>query len=63
MKMDNVKYSHVWTKKLFRDGLAQPALKSGDAEVIAYVKRTPGAIGYVSSTPAGVKVIRKVTAQ
>lgn len=63
MRMDTVKYNRLWTKKLFRDGLAQPAMKSGDAEVIAHVKRTPGAIGYVSAAPPGVKVIHKVSAQ
>jgi ABC-type phosphate transport system substrate-binding protein len=63
MQTDTNKYNRIWTKKLFRDGLAQPAMKSGDAEVIAYVKRTLGAIGYVSSTPSGVKIIRKLSAQ
>lgn len=63
MRMDTVKYNRLWTKKLFRDGLAQPAMKSGDTEVIAYVKRTPGAIGYVSTAKPGVKVIHKISAQ
>lgn len=58
MHMDAAKYNGIWTKKSFRDGLTPPAVKSGDAEVIEYIKRTPGAIGYVSTTPAGVKVIR-----
>jgi ABC-type phosphate transport system substrate-binding protein len=58
MHMDAVKYRSIWTKKSFRDGLTPPAVKTSDAEVIEYVKRTPGAIGYVSSTPAGVKVIK-----
>jgi ABC-type phosphate transport system substrate-binding protein len=58
MHMDITKYRSVWTKKSFRDGLTPPALKTGDAEVIEYIKRTPGAIGYVSSKPAGVKIIK-----
>ncbi|HSM98296.1 MAG TPA: hypothetical protein VLS47_04710, partial [Gallionella sp.] len=58
MHMDAAKYNGIWTKKSFRDGLTPPAVKSGDAEAIEYIKRTPGAIGYVSTTPAGVKVIR-----
>jgi ABC-type phosphate transport system substrate-binding protein len=58
MHMDAAKYNGIWTKKSFRDGLTPPAVKSGDAEVIEFIKRTPGAIGYVSSTPAGVKVIQ-----
>lgn len=59
IKLDATKYSSIWTKKGFRDGLNPPPVKSSDAEVIAAVKATPGAIGYVSSAPAGVKVIQK----
>ena len=58
MNMDTAKYNGIWTKKSFRDGLTAPAVKSGDAEVIEYIKRTPGAIGYVSARPPGVKVIQ-----
>ena len=58
MHMDAAKYNGIWTKKSFRDGLTPPAVKSGDAEVIEFVKRTSGAIGYASSAPAGVKVIQ-----
>ena len=58
MHMDTAKYNGIWTKKSFRDGLTPPAVKTGDAEVIEYIKRTPGAIGYVSSTPSGVKVVK-----
>lgn len=58
LHMDAAKYNGIWTKKSFRDGLTPPAVKSGDAEVIEYIKRTPGSIGYVSSSPAGVNVIQ-----
>ena len=58
MHMDAEKYNGIWTKKSLRDGLTPPAVRSGDAEVIEYIKQTPGAIGYVSITPAGVKVIQ-----
>jgi len=58
MQMDTVKYNRLWTRKLFRDGLAQPAMKPGDAAVSAYIRRTPGAIGYVSTVPPGVKIIQ-----
>ena len=58
MHMDAAKYNGIWTKKSFRDGLTPPSVKSGDAEVFEYVKRTPGAIGYVSSATAGVKIIQ-----
>jgi ABC-type phosphate transport system substrate-binding protein len=58
MQMDANKYNGIWTKKSFRDGLTPPAVKSGDAEVSEFIKRTPGSIGYVSAAPAGVKVIK-----
>jgi ABC-type phosphate transport system substrate-binding protein len=59
IKADAAKYGTIWTKKGFRDGLNPPTVKSGDAEVIASVKSNPGAVGYVSSAPAGVKVVQK----
>jgi ABC-type phosphate transport system substrate-binding protein len=58
MQMEANKDNNMWTKKSFREGLTPPAVKSGDAEVIEYIKRTPGAIGYVSTKPAGVKIIQ-----
>jgi len=58
LHMDAGKYNGIWTKKSFRDGLTPPAVKSGDAEVIEFIKRTPGSIGYVTSAPSGVKVIQ-----
>lgn len=63
MQMDIVKYNRLWTRKLFRDGLAQPAMKPGDAAVSAYVRQTPGAIGYVSTVPPGVKIIQVISVQ
>ena len=64
MHMNAAKYNGIWTKKSFRDGLTSPAVKSGDAEVIEYIKTTEGAIGYVSTTPpVGVKVILNSPAQ
>lgn len=59
LKLDSGKYNTKWAKKSFREGLNPPAVKSGDAEVIEYVKRTPGAVGYVGSAPAGVTVVQK----
>ncbi len=58
MNMAGDKYNSIWTKKSFRDGLTPPSVKSGDAEVIDYVKRTHGAVGYVSSAPSGVNVAK-----
>jgi hypothetical protein len=57
VKMEAGRYSTAWTKKAFRDGIAAPAVKSGDAEVIEFVKRTPGAVGYVSSNPGGANIV------
>jgi hypothetical protein len=59
LKLDGAKYNAIWIKKGFRDGLNAPALKSGDAEVVAMVKSNPGAIGYVSSVPKDLKVVVK----
>lgn len=59
MQIDVNKYNNIWTKKSFRDGLTPPALKSSDIEVSEYVKRTPGAVGYVTSNPTGVTIIQK----
>jgi len=53
------KYAGIWVKKGFRDGLNPPAAKSSDLDVIAVVKASPGAVGYVSQEPAGVKVLKK----
>lgn len=59
VKLDAGKYTNIWAKKGFRDGLNPPPLKSGDAEVIAVVKATPGAVGYVTTKPDGVKILQK----
>jgi hypothetical protein len=59
MKIDAGKYTGIWTKKSFRDGANPPAVKANDSEVIAFVKATVGACGYVASEPAGVAVIGK----
>lgn len=51
LTMDSAKYTAVWTKKSFRDGANPPVVKNTDAEILDYVKRTPGACGYISSPP------------
>jgi hypothetical protein len=57
--MDKTRYTAVWTKKAFREGLVQPPQKSGDTEVLEFVRRTPGAVGYVGTAPSGVNVVQK----
>lgn len=47
LKLPIAKYQVIWTKKAFRDGLTAPTVKNNDAEVIEFVKRTPGALGYI----------------
>lgn len=53
------KYSAMWAKKVFQDGLAVPITKSTDADVIALVKAKPGNIGYVTNPTGDVLVIKK----
>ena len=61
LKMDSSKYMTTWTKKSFRDGATPPSTKSGDVEVIEYLKHTPGGCGYLSSAPpAGLTLIGKI---
>jgi len=49
--MNPQRYNTLWVKKAFRDALNPPALKTGDFEVLEFVRRTRGAVGYVSSVP------------
>jgi ABC-type phosphate transport system substrate-binding protein len=59
LQSDPAKHTARWTKKAFREGLTAPATKGSDAEVINFVKNTPGAVGYVSGGSSGVKVLEK----
>jgi hypothetical protein len=60
MHMTGIAYATAWTKKAFRQGLTQPPMYSGDAEVIEFVRRNEGAVGYARSAPSGVKVLQKL---
>ncbi len=57
LSMEPAKYSSAWAKKAFRDGVTAPPLKNTDSDVVDFVKRTPGGVGYVKSAPAGVNVV------
>jgi hypothetical protein len=57
LQTDAAKYYARWTRKSFREGLSAPSLKGSDAEVIAFVKATPGAVGYVTKATRGLKVV------
>ncbi|MEQ1807543.1 MAG: hypothetical protein ABL900_19350 [Burkholderiaceae bacterium] len=59
LQTDVAKYSARWTKKAFREGLTAPGFKNNDAETIAFVKATPGAVAYVGAAASGVKVLHK----
>ncbi len=54
--MNPQRYNTLWVKKAFRDALNPPAVKAGDFEVLEFVKRTRGAVGYVSSVPRDKEV-------
>ena len=45
------KYAALWIRKSFRGGLAPPITKSSDVEVVEFVKKTVGAVGYISTPP------------
>jgi hypothetical protein len=51
LSMSPQRYTALWVRKAFRDALNPPALKATDADVIAFVKQTRGAVGYISSMP------------
>lgn len=59
LKMDSARYKTIWTKKSFREGMNPPAVKSGDTEILDFVRKTPGAVGYVGTQPSGVNIIQK----
>ena len=57
VRIEGAKYASLWTKKSFREGILAPPLKGSDAEVLAFVRRTPGAVGYGGAAAAGVAVV------
>ena len=59
LQLDPTRYAARWTKKAFREGLNAPLTKGSDAEVVAFVRSTPGAVGYVSTAMTGVQTLQK----
>ncbi len=51
------RYNTLWIKKSFRDALNPPVQKATDAEVLEFVRKTQGAIGYVLSVPRDKGVV------
>ena len=49
-----------WQKQIFSGRGVPPVVKNSDAQVLEFVRSTPGAVGYVSASAstAGVKTIR-----
>jgi hypothetical protein len=60
LKVDGGKYNSIWAKKSFREGVNPPPLKATDGEVVEFVRRTPGAVGYIgdASKAVGVNVVK-----
>ena len=59
LQTDRQKYIARWRKKTFREGLPAPLSKGSDAAVIAFVRATPGAVGYIKGKAHGVKLLEK----
>lgn len=57
LQTDARQFAARWTRKSFREGLVPPLMMGSDAEVISFVKATPGALGYVSVGTSGVTVL------
>ena len=58
LHLDPARYATLWAKKAFRDGLEAPAAKASDAEVLAFVQSTRGAIGYVTTGELPLRDVR-----
>jgi ABC-type phosphate transport system substrate-binding protein len=54
-----VEVQMYWAKKM-SSGVTPPPVKTSDAEVVAYVASTPGAIGYVSADAAVPASVREI---
>ena len=61
LRLDVTRYANLWVKKSFRDALNPPTVKNSDKEVLDLVRKTPGAVGYITTPPpAGVTIIQKL---
>jgi ABC-type phosphate transport system substrate-binding protein len=56
--MDGIQF--YWAQKILK-GITPPAVKETDDEVIQYVARTKGAVGYVSPAAAIPETVRMLT--
>jgi hypothetical protein len=56
------RYDVWWVRKSFRDGINPPTLRASDRETVEFVRKTAGAVGYITTRPPeGVTVIHKVS--
>ena len=53
-------YRSTWAKKSFADGSPAPAIKTDDDEVLEFVKKTPGGIGYIAKPPDN-KIVKLIS--
>lgn len=61
LRMEPGRYNTIWTKKSFREGVNPPYVKTGDTDVVNYVRKTVGAVGYVSAPPpASVTIVNVI---
>lgn len=60
LKLERTQYDKLWNRRAFRDGAEPPRRFRSDAEVNEYVRRTPGAVGYVRAPGSRVKVLGKL---
>lgn len=60
LRLGHEQYDKLWSRKAYRDGREPPARLAGDAAVLDFVRRTPGAVGYVRRPGPRVKVIGKL---
>jgi hypothetical protein len=59
LQTDERKYAARWLRRSLHEGLEAPELMDGDAQTCAFVRSTPGAVGYVSKSTgtAGIKIL------
>lgn len=60
VKLERNQYEKLWERRAFRDGASPPLRLGGDAAVLAFVRKTPGAVGYVRTRPERVNVLHKL---
>ena len=64
VKMNSREYRLYWTKKIFQEGGALPAVQNSFQLIVSFVSKNKGAIGYVLRTELtdmkGIKVVATI---